>query len=65
MEQFRFNTHSTHQPLCPQVLSVPKNQGERPERALGVGEKLADILRVLLNAWTYKNLKPGSRVKDW
>jgi hypothetical protein len=63
IEQFRFNTHSTDQPLCPVVLSVPKNQGERPERALVMGEKLADILRVLLNAWTYKNLKLRSKVK--
>jgi hypothetical protein len=63
IEQFRFNTHSTDQPLCPVVLSVPKNQGERPERALVVGEKSADILWVLLNAWTYKKLKSGTRVK--
>jgi hypothetical protein len=53
----RFNTHSTDQPHCPEVLSIPKNQGERPERAFVMGEKSADILRVLLNAWTYKNLK--------
>jgi hypothetical protein len=64
IEQFRFNTHSTDQPLCPVVLSIPKNQGERPERALVAGEKSADILWVLLNAWTYKKLKSGTKITD-
>lgn len=64
IEQFRFNTHSTDQPLCPVVLSVPKNQGERPERALDVGGNSADILWVLFNAWAYKKLKSGTQIAD-
>jgi hypothetical protein len=64
IEQLRFNLHSTDQSLGPEVFSVPKNQGERSERALVMGEKSADILRLLLNAWTYKKPETGHFSQD-
>jgi hypothetical protein len=64
IEQLRFSIHSTDQSLCPEVFSVPKHQGERSERALVVGEELDDILRLLLDAWTYKKAETGRFGKD-